>query len=140
MPGPRFGPRFGGVAVSSSRDGFYEWRRDGTERVPFLARRRDTRPLAFAGVWDRWRAPDGQALTTCAIVTCPANADMAGVHDRMPVILDREARDRWLDPGEDPEALRRVLRSYLDGALEVYEVSRLVNSPRNDAPECIRAV
>jgi len=121
-------------------DGFYEWRRDGAARVPFLARPRDTRPLAFAGLWDRWRGPDGQELTSCAIVTCPANADLATVHDRMPVILDREARERWLAPGQEAEALQALLRTYLDGALEVYEVSRLVNSPRNDVPECTRSV
>ncbi len=121
-------------------DGFYEWRRDGAVRVPFLARPREPRPIAFAGVWDRWRGPDGQDLTTCAIVTCPANADLAPVHDRMPVILDRAARERWLAPDEDPETLRALLRSYTEGALEVYEVSRLVNSPRNDVPECTRSV
>lgn len=121
-------------------DGFYEWRREGGQRVPFLARPRDTRPMAFAGVWERWRGDDGQELTTCAIVTCPANADLAPVHDRMPVILDRGAWRRWLAPGQDPEALLALLCPYVEGALEVYEVSRLVNSPRNDVPECTRSV
>ena len=121
-------------------DGFYEWRREGSARVPFLARPQAQAPLAFAGVWERWRAPDGGELTSCAIVTCPANADLRPVHDRMPVILDRAARDRWLAPDAEPDALRALLRPYVDGALEVYEVSRLVNSPRNDLPECLRPV
>jgi len=118
-------------------DGFYEWRRAGADRVPYFIRLRSRRPFVMAGVWDRWTPPDGAPLLTCAIVTCTANGVLAPIHDRMPVIVPREARDAWLAPGEDASTLASVLRPYPDEALEAYAVSRLVNSPRNDAPECI---
>jgi putative SOS response-associated peptidase YedK len=121
-------------------DGFYEWRREGGARVPFYARPRSGRPLALAGLWERWQAPDGQTLRTCTIVTCPADETLAPIHDRMPVILDPAARARWLAPDADPEVLRTLLRPSPDQVLEVYEVSRLVNAPRNDSPRCIDPV
>ena len=79
-------------------DGFFEWRKAGKTRQPLLVRRRDQAPFAFAGLWERWRQPDGQVLRSCTIVTCPANALVAPVHDRMPVILGPGDYERWLDP------------------------------------------
>ena len=119
-------------------DGFYEWRRDGTTRTPYFVFLRSRRPFAFAGIWERWRSPAGESLATCAIITCPPNALVAPIHDRMPVILPPAAHDRWLDPElEDPRAL---LRPYPEGEMDVHPVSSLVNSPRNDSAECIRPV
>jgi putative SOS response-associated peptidase YedK len=137
---PAFRAAFGRRRCLIVADGFYEWRREGRGRTPFFARPRSGRPLAFAGLWERWRAPDGPALTTCAIVTCPANATLAPIHERMPVVLDEAGREAWLAPAAEPAALRALLRPCPADVLEVYEVSRLVNAPRNDSPECIAPV
>ena len=115
-------------------DGFYEWRKAGRQRQPLLIRRQDQAPFAFAGLWERWLQPDGQILRSCTIVTCPANALVAEVHDRMPVILAAEDHDRWLDPKGDGKALLRPCPAEW---LEALEVSPRVNSPANDDPECL---
>ena len=70
----------------------------GKQRQPLLIRRRDQAPFAFAGLWERWKQPDGGVLRSCTIVTCPPNALVAPVHDRMPVILAQDDHAAWLDP------------------------------------------
>ncbi|MBI2963765.1 MAG: SOS response-associated peptidase [Deltaproteobacteria bacterium] len=116
-------------------DGFYEWRREGSAKVPFFFRLRSHRPLAFAGLWNRDPPAEPAAA---AILTCPANALVAAVHDRMPVILGADQCDRWLDPTADRSPLEDLLRPLPADQLEAYRVSTLVNSARNDSPECIR--
>ena len=87
--------------------GFYEWKREGRRRTPFYFHLRDDAPFAFAGLWDVWTNPEGRGeVHSYTIVTCPANAVVAPVHDRMPVMLEREAEETWLDPDiDDPETL-----------------------------------
>jgi putative SOS response-associated peptidase YedK len=116
-------------------DGFFEWRKEGKTRQPLLIRRKDQEPFAFAGLWERWRQPDGEIVRSCSIVTCPANALVAPVHDRMPVILDPGDYERWLDPGATDG--RTLLQPCPADWLEAYEVSPRVNSPANDDPDCI---
>jgi len=115
-------------------DGFFEWQKRGKARQPLLVRRKDQAPFAFAGLWERWRQPDGQVLRSCTIVTCPPNALVAPVHDRMPVILDPADHDRWLDPAAGGAEL---LRPCPADWLEALEVSPRVNSPAHDDPECL---
>jgi putative SOS response-associated peptidase YedK len=117
-------------------DGFYEWKREGGNRIPFRFRLRDGGLIAFAGLWERWDG-GGEPLYTCTIVTTPASGAAAPIHDRMPAILAREARERWLDPAADATELRALLAPFEDPALEAYRVSRLVNSAANESPACI---
>lgn len=122
-------------------DGFYEWRRNGTRpngkpRVPMRVQMPDRRPFAFAGLWERWRDPDGAMIYSCAIVTTTPSDQLRTIHDRMPVILDPRDRESWLDPHGSPERLLALLRPPAS-ALDVYEVSSFVNSAANDGPECI---
>ena len=119
-------------------DGFYEWRRSGDEREPWLIRLRSRRPFVFAGVWDRWKSRDGEPLVSCAIVTCEPNALVAPIHDRMPVIVPAAGRGAWLARDGTPGDLCALLRPYPADEMEAYRVSKLVNAPRNDSPECIR--
>ena len=122
-------------------DGFYEWQRTGSARKPMRVVMRSREPFAFAGLWSVWRDPDGNRIPSCAIITTTANDLLRPVHDRMPVVLPRELEDLWLDRSiDDPGALGSVLTPYLDGAMEAYEVSTLVNSAANDGPEVIEAV
>ena len=119
-------------------DGFYEWRKDGRQKTPYFIHLRSGRPFGFAGIWTPHRTAAGTRLATCAIVTCPPNDVMAPIHDRMPVILPPAARERWLDPHATEDELRAILAPLPSADLEAYPVSTLVNSPRNDAPECVQ--
>ncbi len=119
-------------------DGFYEWRAVGREREPYFIRLTSRRPFVMAGVWDRWRGNGAEPLVSCAIVTCAANELLAPIHDRMPVIVPPDARAAWLAADTPEPALAEILRPYRADEIEAYPVSRLVNSVRNDTPECIR--
>src|SRR5262245_4138411 len=93
-------------------DGFFEWERIGKQKQPWYHRLTDERPFAFAGLWERWEKGE-KPIESCAILTTDANEVAAAVHNRMPVILTREARQVWLDPEvEDVAALQSLLRPY----------------------------
>lgn len=119
-------------------DGFYEWRRSpDAPTQPFHISRSDHEPFAFAGLWSIWHAPDGDRLRTCTIITRPANAAIAELHDRMPVILDPDAEAAWLDPTTPPEALHELLSGLPAARTSLVEVGTAVNDARHDAPDCL---
>jgi putative SOS response-associated peptidase YedK len=118
-------------------DGFYEWQRQGSLKQPFHMRRRDGEPFALAGLWERWEGPDG-IIDSCALLTTSANELMIPIHDRMPVILDREQFDLWLDPSvQDVHLIQDLLRPYPPEAMIAYPVQARVNNARNDDPQCV---
>ncbi len=99
-------------------DGFHEWAGPRGRKVPRLFTLADGRPFAMAGIWERWQGPDGGEVETLAIITVPANADVAPVHDRMPALLRREHWVAWLNAREVPAArAARLLRPAPDGTL-----------------------
>ncbi|HEV7336878.1 MAG TPA: SOS response-associated peptidase [Bosea sp. (in: a-proteobacteria)] len=120
-------------------DGFYEWHRLGEgrrqENRPYLFRRPDRGFFAFAALWETWHSPDGSEIDTVAMVTGPANGQMAAIHHRSPVILAPEAYDAWLDPASEPAALRPLLRPPPDDFLEMIRLGDAVNKVANDGPE-----
>lgn len=116
--------------------GFYEWHRTPEGKVPHWIRRRDGEPLTFAGLWESWHPRDAEAVHSFCILTTSPNLVMRPIHDRMPVILEGEERERWLDPAADPAGLQPLMRPW-EGELEAYPVSTRVNSPRNEGPELI---
>ena len=79
-------------------DGFYEWRKEGKTKQPMLIYVKDRELFGFAGLWDRWKKPDGTLLESFTIATCAPNELMRGIHDRMPVIIQRKDEPAWLDP------------------------------------------
>lgn len=120
-------------------DGFYEWKKEGRSRQPVYIRRRDGALFAFAGLWETWESPEGEVRRTCVIITVEPNALLVGIHNRMPAILTLDNEAVWLDPGEKSLArLLSCLTPYPAQEMEYYPVSRLVNSPANDSPECLR--
>jgi putative SOS response-associated peptidase YedK len=122
-------------------DGFYEWKKEGKAKQPYLIRRHDHQPFAFAGLWSSWRNPEGGLLETFTILTTDANGDIRGLHDRMPVVVGREDFGLWLDPKvDDAERLQAVLKPAPEGELELVRVSRNVNSPAHDAADCVEAL
>jgi putative SOS response-associated peptidase YedK len=124
-------------------DGFYEWLRTGKERLPHLFTAADGSVLAFAGLWEVWRPkgePDAEPLRTCTIVTTAANATMAPIHDRMPVVLPPEAWDRWLDPSRRQAAdVLDLLVPAPDGMLVRRAVSTKVNNVKNEGAELLNS-
>jgi putative SOS response-associated peptidase YedK len=127
-------------------DGFYEWQviPGAKTKQPMYIHRTDGQQLAFAGLWEQWQnpaAPDAPPLATCTIITTSANATLAPIHDRMPVILERGAWDGWLAPeNADSEFLDALLVPASNDVLEAYPVGRAVSSPRNNGPELIEPV
>jgi len=122
-------------------DGFYEWRKQSGKKQPFYFQLQDGSPFAFAGLWERWQALEGDVLETCTILTTEANQLVAQVHDRMPVILPTDRYDQWLDPTPQPsEPLQALLRPYDADRMSAYPVSVSVNSPWNDVPECVTPI
>jgi len=118
-------------------DGFYEWHKTGKTKQPFCFEVRDGELLGFAGLWERWKDPAGNWVKTCAILTTTPNSVTAAVHDRMPVILDPDAYDLWLDPGfTDVAAASEMLKPYDAAVMRCYPVSTRVNSVANDDAGC----
>ena len=122
-------------------DGFYEWQKEGAKKIPMFIHLKSQKPFAFAGLYDVWKSPDGDWITSCAIITTRPNELMETIHNRMPVILPKTAYKSWLDAAnQDLDELVALLQPYPADKMLAYPVSPLVNSPRNNSPECIQAI
>jgi putative SOS response-associated peptidase YedK len=122
-------------------DGFYEWQKLGKVKQPVRIVLKSREPFGFAGLWEQWISPNGEGIFSCTIVTTAANELLKAVHDRMPVILTRDAEAAWLDPKtQDPEKLLPLLKQYPPEQMEFYPVSRDVNSPAVDKPSIIERI
>jgi putative SOS response-associated peptidase YedK len=118
--------------------GFYEWEHRGRSKQPWLFRRRDGQPFGLAGLWESWRAPDGTALETCAVLTTEPNELMRPIHHRMPVMLTPEQFEPWLDPHlTDPARLAPLLRPTAASSMTTLAVGTYVSSIRNEGPACL---
>jgi putative SOS response-associated peptidase YedK len=122
-------------------DGFYEWLRTGKSKQPYCFEVNDGELFAFAGLWERWKNPSGEWIKTCSILTTTPNAVTAPVHDRMPVILDTDGYDLWLDPGmTNLDAASDLLKPFDARLMRSFPVSTRINSVVNDDAECSRPV
>ncbi len=116
-------------------DAFYEWRAMADGKQPYAIARRDGAPLAFAGLWEGWRSPEGETVRTFTILTTAANATMATLHERMPVILEAADWPRWLS--EDGSNPAELMKPAADDVLHLWPVSRAVNSVRNNEADLL---
>lgn len=121
-------------------DGFYEWQRNGDNKIPHHIRLQDQSVFAFAGLWEHWEGDD-ESFDSCAIITMPASGVMQSVHTRMPALISPENYDAWIDKGltRSPEIMPQ-LQSPLSAQLQACPVSSYVNSPTHDDARCIEAV
>jgi len=122
-------------------DGFYEWKQNpgSKSKTPMYIKLKSGEPFALAGLWENWNAPDGSNILSCTIITTTPNALLEPIHNRMPVILPREAYARWLEPNEvNPAQLQELIQPYPAEAMTAYAVSSLVNRPENDLAACIQ--
>lgn len=119
-------------------DGFYEWSGPKGKRQPHFIHRRDGAPLAMAGIWEESRSEDDSPVRSCAIITTDANQVIGELHNRMPVILESDVWDVWLDPDTDNvEELQAFLTPAEDKVLEHHPVSPEVNNVRNNRPDLV---
>ncbi len=119
-------------------DGFFEWRKEGKQRFPMYFTQQSGEPMAFAGLWENWKSPEGEWVQSCSILTTAANSFIEPIHNRMPVILSAETEPLWLDPlTETPDTLEPLLLPAPSELLQVREVSPTVNNVRNDNPGCV---
>jgi putative SOS response-associated peptidase YedK len=126
-------------------DGYFEWKKVGSQKQPYWIRRADELPFAMAGLWESWRGGSAlrlnEPMLSCTILTTSANEATSAIHDRMPVILDDEAISLWLQHPDPPaNRLMSLLQPYASDALTIDPVSRYVNNARNDDPACVERV
>ena len=117
-------------------DGFYEWTGATGAKRPHLVRPRKGGPMGMAGIFEHWHNADGSEMESMAILTTAANQAMSGLHDRMPVIIAPEHFDAWLDcRSGSAENILSLLHAPPEDLLQIVEVSRKLNNPRNEGPE-----
>ncbi|NNC80727.1 MAG: SOS response-associated peptidase [Acidimicrobiales bacterium] len=123
-------------------DGFYEWKRiDEKTKQPMFIYRADGDPLAFAGLFERWRDAEEREYHTCTILTCGPNGDMEPIHNRMPVLLAPQNWEEWLDPfNGETESLQQLLVPAPEGLLRSHKVSTDVNSVKNNSSSLLTAI
>ncbi|BAZ27110.1 hypothetical protein NIES4073_80260 [Kalymmatonema gypsitolerans NIES-4073] len=120
-------------------DGFYEWQTKEGKKQPFYFHLKEGKPFGFAGLWEQWRSPQGEEITSCTILTTKCNELLEPIHERMPVILQPQDYSLWLDPQvQTPEPLQQLLHPYPSEAMMAYPVSTVVNSPKHNSPDCIK--
>ena len=121
-------------------DGFFEWKSEGSKRQPYRITLAEERPFALAGIWETWTVDkdgkdfaEGDEIETFCIITTTPNAMMKSIHRRMPVILDDQTYDPWLDGSGGVE----MLTAYKSNQMTAYKVSTRVNSVKNNDVECV---
>jgi putative SOS response-associated peptidase YedK len=121
-------------------DGFYEWdQRLARSKQPYYFQLNDESPFAFAGIWDQWRGNE-MSITSCAIITTIANDLLAPIHGRMPVLLDQESQDTWLNAEAKIEAVRELLLPFPASKMKSHAASYDVNHPKIDDERLVRPV
>jgi putative SOS response-associated peptidase YedK len=123
-------------------DSFYEWKRlDEKKKIPMRIKLKSEELFAMAGLWENWKSPEGKSIFSCTVITTTPNKLVEDIHNRMPVILRPEDEKIWLDPTiNDPRMLEQLMVPLDDKLMEAYEVSSLVNSPKNNSIELIERI
>lgn len=145
-----YAPYFRSSRCLVPADAFYEWKKLNVEKEvrgrrttvqekqPMCIRMKDQSPFMFAGLFSVWKNEKGEELPSYTIITTTPNELMKGIHDRMPVILEEKDYEQWLDRGyKETDQLKKLLKPCPAEGMTAYPVSRLVNSPANDVPECL---
>ena len=122
-------------------DGFYEWKKaakKGDKKQPYYIQMADRSLFGMAGLWEVWESGDGSYLESCTILTTEPNELMKPIHNRMPVIVNSQDYDLWLDSTvQKADALQPLLRSFSADEMQAYQVSMAVNNPRHESVACV---
>lgn len=122
-------------------DGFYEWKKSESGKIPFYITMKDKETFAFAGLWNSWINVAGEEILSCAIITTGANELVSVIHNRMPVILPETSYDLWLDnTAFDKDKLAALFVPYSAQLMDMYEVSGKVNYTKSNTPDLIQPV
>jgi putative SOS response-associated peptidase YedK len=125
-------------------DGFYEWKHPtgSKAKIPFYIRLKNKNPFALAGLWEKWMASEkDEPLRTCTVITTESNDVVGKIHPRMPVILNRDDYNFWLDPTEHKaDDFKELFKPYSSDELDAYQVSSKVNKAGFDSPDLINPV
>jgi putative SOS response-associated peptidase YedK len=123
-------------------DSFYEWKRlDDKKKIPMRIKLKSEELFAMAGLWENWKSPEGKSIFSCTVITTSPNKLVGDIHDRMPVILRPKDEKIWLDTSiNDTNRLEKLMVPIDEDLMEVYEVSSLVNSPKNNSIELIQRI
>jgi len=138
---PAFRPLLKNRRCLVPASGFFEWKKDGAQKIPYYFFLKDAPLFAFAGLYDAWTSPGGLVIRSYTIITTGPNGLVAQVHNRMPAILLRENEERWV--GQQPIApadLTSLLAPCPVDAMAMHRVSGRVNTPVNDTPDIIEPV
>lgn len=138
---PSFKPAFYSQRCLILADGFFEWRKEGGEKIPYYFKLKSRNLFGFAGLYENWKSPEGDLIKSCTIITVEANRIVRDVHGRMPAILEKDNEKKWIDTEEKTkEKLLSLLTPYEPSLMESFEVSRLVNTPTNNFKEILYPV
>ncbi|MTH55620.1 SOS response-associated peptidase [Bacillus mangrovi] len=116
--------------------GYFEWKREGKEKRPFRFIMKDEEPFVLAGLYEKWEQEE-EAVYTCTILTTSPNSLQGAIHDRMPVILNEEGMEAWLDKESRMDELKSLCRPFPAREMRMYEVSQKVNSAKNETAEIL---
>ena len=125
-------------------DGFYEWKGEKGNKQPYYVFTSSDNPFAFAGLWESWtdkKSDEGSVYKFCTIITTSASESIREIHHRMPVILNPKFHEKWLNSEiQDPKELEIILQDGITHDIKYYPVSTLVNSVKNNDPNCIKPI
>ena len=122
-------------------DGFFEWKKENEEKIPYFISLKNKTPFFFAGIWDQWISEQGIEKQTCAILTTKAKGNISKIHERMPIIFSDNKYEDWLNPEiNSPKKVQGILENTSEVSFEINRVSKHVNNPRNNGIECITSV
>jgi len=128
-------------SMFSACSGFYEWKTIGTKKIPHYIGLKDSKIFCLAGLYDVWKESNGTDLKTFTIITTRPNNTLKPIHNRMPVILQQELEDQWLNIKiQNQDSIKRLLMPYPDDDMISYAVSNEVNNTENDNPQLIKQV
>lgn len=118
-------------------DGYYEWEQNSNIKKPHYIFHKTKRVFTFAGLWDIWLNPKNEKIKTCTIITTKANKTFSDIHERMPVVIEKENHQHWLDEKQSAESLKTLLTTPPEDMFQHYIVSQFVNSTKNNSSKCI---
>jgi putative SOS response-associated peptidase YedK len=125
-------------------DGFYEWKGEKGSKEPYFITIASGGPFAFAGLWDTWNKIKGDkesVYKSCTIITTNASNALIELHDRMPAIILPKFYESWLNPEiQSPKKLEAILRDGITSDMKYYQVSKQVNSVKNNDPACVAPI
>ena len=119
-------------------DGFYEWKKENGNKIPFRIQVTDQSVFSCAGLWDSWKNASGEEIYSFTVITLPANDFMMQIHDRMPAILDSNSERAWLEDGVSLNTIDEYIKKYPSELMKMYPVTNQVNNVRNNNPDLIK--